>query len=138
SLKRLGTDYIDLYMLHRFPNPGIDIADTMQAMDRLVADGKVKNIGVCNLTVNRFKEAQKYTKNKIVCNQLHYSLECREIVDRGILQYCQDNDVLVVAWGPLSKGSLEKADILHEIAEKHQKTPYQVALNWLISQKNVV
>ncbi len=138
SLKRLGTDYLDLYLLHRYPERGIDIADTMRAMDRLVAEGIVKNIGVCNLTVNRFKEAQRHTQNKLVCNQLHYSLECREIVDRDILKYCQDNDILVVAWGPLSKGSLAKADILSELAEKYHKTPYQVALNWLLTQENVV
>lgn len=138
SLKRLGIDCLDLYLLHRFPDPGIDIKDTMRAMDKLVADGKVKNIGVCNLTVNRFKEAQKYTKNKLVCNQLHYSLDCREITDKGILQYCQDNDVMVIAWGPLSKGELEKADILQKMAQKYKKTPYQIAINWLLAQKNVV
>lgn len=138
SLKRLETEYVDLYLLHRYPDPGIDIKDTMRAMDKLVADGKVKNIGVCNLTINRFKEAQKHTKNKLVCNQLHYSLEQREIVDKGILKYCQENDVLVTAWGPLSKGALEKTEILQRMAEKYNKTQYQIALNWLISQDNVI
>lgn len=138
SLKRLQTDYIDLYMLHRCPDPGIDIKDTMRALDYLVERGLVKNIGVCNFTVNRLVEAQKHTKNKIVCNQVHYSLECREIVDKGVLEYCQSNDIMIVAWGPLSKGMLEKADILKKMAERYGKTPYQVALNWLISQKSVV
>lgn len=138
SLKRLNTDYVDLYLLHRYPEPGIDIAGTMRAMDELVAAGKVKNIGVCNMSVNRFREAQKHTKNPLVCNQVHYSLDTREIVERGVLQYSQDNDVMVVAWGPLSKGALEAAGILHEMAEKYKKTPYQIALNWLIYQQNVV
>jgi diketogulonate reductase-like aldo/keto reductase len=138
SLARLKTDYLDLYLLHRFPDVGTDIKDTMRAMNRLVDEGVVRNIGVCNMTVNRLKAAQAASSNKLVCNQLHYSLDCREIVDRGVLEYCQQNDVFVTAWGPLSKGALEDAVILHEMAQKYGKTPYQVALNWLITQQNVI
>jgi len=138
SLKRLKTDYLDLYMLHRYPEPGIPIEDTMRAMDYLVEQGLVRNIGVCNMSIGRFTEAQKHTKNKLVCNQLHYSLGCREIIERGVLQYSQENDVMVVAWGPLQKGTLDQATILTDIAKKYAKTAYQVALNWLITQQNVV
>ncbi|MDB5182560.1 MAG: hypothetical protein JWO47_344 [Candidatus Saccharibacteria bacterium] len=138
SLKRLGTEYLDLYLLHRFPDPGLDIKETMRAMDKLVADGKVKHIGVSNFTVPRLKAAQECTTNKIVCNQVHYSLEYREIVEKGVLEYCQENDIFIVAWGPLSKGALEDAEILHKMAEKYHKTPYQVALNWVLAQKNVI
>ncbi|MCA9327322.1 aldo/keto reductase [Candidatus Saccharibacteria bacterium] len=136
SLKRLNTDYLDLYMLHRAP--GHDTTEIMRALDRLVEQGVVRNIGACNFTVNRFVEIQTMTANKLVCNQVHYSLECREIVDKAVLQYCQENDVFVTAWGPLSKGALDTADILKEMAKKYEKTPYQVALNWLISQPNVI
>jgi diketogulonate reductase-like aldo/keto reductase len=138
SLKRLGTDYVDLYLLHRFPDPGIDIKDTMRAMDQLVSDGKVKNVGVCNMTINRLEETQKRTTNKIVCNQLHYSLQGREPEHKGVIKYCQDNDIFIVAWGPLQKGTLDNAPILKEMAQKYGKTPYQIALNWLICQQDVV
>lgn len=138
SLKRLQTSYLDLYLLHRFPEVGIDIQDTMGALDRLVEEGAVKYIGVCNMTVNRFRAAQACSANRLVCNQLHYSLACREITDRGILEYCQQNDVLVSAWGPLSKGTLDEAGVLKQIAAKYDRTPYQVALNWLIDQPNVI
>jgi len=138
SLKRLKTDYLDLYLLHRFPDSGTDIKDTMRAMDHLISNGKIRNIGVSNFTVNRLKAAQACTSNKIVCNQVHYSLDCREIVDKGILEYCQQNDVFIVAWGPLSKGAMDKAEILQDMAKKYKKTPYQIALNWVISQDNVV
>lgn len=138
SLKRLNVDYIDLYLLHRFPDPGINIAETMKAMDRLVEEKVVKNIGVCNMTINRLEAVQKHTKNKIVYNQLHYSLEVREAEKKGLVRFCQENDVFLSAWGPLSKGALQKADILDEIAKKYGKTPYQVAINWLISQTNVI
>jgi len=138
SLKRLGTDYLDLYIPHRFPEPGIDIADTMRALDWLVEQGMIKHIGFCNVTINRLAAAQKLTANKIVCNQLEYSLSYREAEARGIIDYCQQNDVFVVAWGPLQKGALEHGGILQEMAAKYDKTPYQIALNWLISQENVV
>jgi diketogulonate reductase-like aldo/keto reductase len=138
SLKRLDTDYLDLYLLHRYPEPGIPIAETMRALDYLVEQGLVKNIGVCNMTVNRFQEAQKHTANKLVCNQLHHSLQVREAEQLGVIDFCQQNDVLITAWGPLEKGALDDGGILQTIAEKYDKTPYQVAINWLINQPNVV
>ena len=138
SLKRLKTDYLDLYLLHRYPEPGTPIAETMKAIDSLVDSGRVKNIGVCNMSVNRLKEVQKHSKHPIVCNQVHYSLAMREIVDRGVLEYCQKSNIAIVAWGPLQKGQLEHADILKSLGTKYDKTPYQIALNWLISQEGVV
>jgi diketogulonate reductase-like aldo/keto reductase len=125
-------------MLHRFPDPGIDIADTMRAMDELVRLGKVKNIGVCNMTQRRFSETQKLTVNPIVCNQLHYNVQYREVEERGLLHQAQTDDIMLVAWRPLQKGLLPDASILNELATKYGKTPTQVAINWLVSQKNVV
>lgn len=138
SLERMGLDYVDLYLLHRFPAPGIDIADTMRAMDELVENGLVKNIGVCNMTPNRFDETQKLTKNKLVCNQVHYNVQYREIEDKKVLEHSQENDVMLVAWRPLQKGILPETTLLKELAEKYGRTPTQIAINWLISQKNVV
>ena len=138
SLERIGLDYVDLYLLHRFPEPGIDIADTMRAMDELVEQGLVKNIGVCNMTPHRFNEVQKLTKNKLVCNQVHYNVQYREDEDKGVLKHCQENDVMLVAWRPLQKGILPESALLEELAKKYDKTPVQIAINWLISQDNVV
>lgn len=138
SLKRIGTNYIDLYLLHRYPMPGISIADTMRAMDELVAQGVVKNIGVCNLTPGRFDEVQRHTKNKLVCNQVHYNVQYREIEAWGVLKYAQEHDVMVVAWRPVQKGLLPDTQLIKGIAEKYRKTPTQIAVNWLVSQRNVV
>ncbi len=138
SLKRIGTDYIDLYILHRYPEIGIPIQETMRAMDELVKQGVVKNIGVSNFSVNRFKEAQKHTQNKIVCNQVHYNVQYREMEDKGVLKYCQANDVLLVAYRPLQKGLLEPTKLIDELAKKYNKTPTQIVINWLISQDHVV
>lgn len=137
SLDRMGLDYVDLYLLHRFPAPGIDIADTMRAMDELVEQGLVKHIGVCNMTPRRFDEIQKLTKNKLVCNQVHYNVRYREVEDKDVLAHAQQNDLMLVAWRPLQNGMLGESDLLNELAQKYGKTPTQIALNWLVSQKNV-
>lgn len=138
SLKRLGTDYLDLYLLHSYPEPGIDIAQTMKAMDYLVESEKVKNIGVCNMSVDQLKEVQSCVKHPIVCNQVHYSLAYREIVSSGVLDYCQKNSIAIIAWGPLQTGMLVHTDMLKRLSAKYNKTPYQIALNWLIYQTGVV
>lgn len=138
SLKRLGTDYIDLYMLHTFPEKGKPITETMRAMTGLVDQGLIKHIGVSNLTIDRFKAAQDATPHKIVCNQLHYNVQFRETEHRGILEYSQKNDIFVVAWKPVQRGELPQANILNELAQKYNKTWRQVAINWLTSQDHVV
>lgn len=138
SIKRLKTDYVDLYILHRFPDPGIDIKETMRAMNELFAQGLIKNIGVSNLTPARFAEAQKYAKSKIVCNQVHYNVEYRQIEKRGVLEQCQEEDVMLVAWRPVQKGTLAHISLLEELAKKYDKTPLQIAINWIISQDHVV
>jgi diketogulonate reductase-like aldo/keto reductase len=137
SLKRLKTDYIDLYLLHRYPAAGISAADTMSAMDYLVEQGLVRNIGVSNMTCAQFSELQGLTQHKLVCNQVHYNIQERAVVEQGIVQYCQDNDVILVAWRPLEKGNLH-VELLAALAKKYDKTPAQIAINWLVSQKNVV
>ena len=138
SLKRLGTDYLDLYMMHSFPEPDKPITEVMRALNELADQGVIKNIGASNFTVNRFKAAQAASAHKIVCNQLHYNVKFREPEYREILNYCQESDVLLVAWKPLQRGGLSEANILDEMAIKYGKTWRQVAINWLISQQNVV
>lgn len=138
SLNRIKTDYIDLYLLHRYPERGIDIADTFKAMDELVDRGVVKHIGVCNMTPNRFKEAQSHTQNKLVCNQVHYNVRYREVEDKGVLKHAQENDTMLVAWRPLQKGILPETKLINELASKYGKTTNQIAINWLVSQQNVV
>lgn len=138
SLTHLGTDYLDLFMLHRFPEPGISIAETMRAFDRLADEGSIRHIGVCNLTIKRFQAVQDLTSRKVVCNQLEYNLRVRESEARGIIEYCQLNDVFVVAWGPLGIGPLQRGGLLDQVAVQYGKTARQIALNWLVSQPNVV
>jgi diketogulonate reductase-like aldo/keto reductase len=145
SLSRLKTNYIDLYLIH-WPNPGIPLEETMRAMDYLVEQGMTRFIGVSNFGVDDIKEAQKYSKNKIVANQIKYNLLVRargglnNSIESDIVPYCQENNILVIAYEPLAKGKLIKQDyrILDEISHKYNKTRAQIAINWLISQMNVI
>jgi diketogulonate reductase-like aldo/keto reductase len=137
SLKRLQTSYLDLYLLHRYPN--MQLAEAMSALDTLKKDGLIKHIGISNFTLEHLKKAQGYTKNKIVATQIHYNLAYREAEKSGVLKYCQDNDVMVIAWRPLQKGMLLTTNaLLDTLCQKYKKTPAQIALHWLLSQKNVV
>lgn len=139
SLKRLQTDYLDLYLIHS-PSMEIPIEDTLKALDKLVEDGLVKNIGVSNFSTERLVEAQKHSRNKIVVNQVYYNLIMREPEHEGLLSYCQENDIFLEAFRPLEKGVfLAQPDpIFDPLSKKYGKTPAQIAINWLISQQNVV
>ena len=141
SLKELGTDHIDLYQLH-WPSSDIPIGETMGAMDRLVKEGKVRHIGVSNFSVAQLQAAQDATANRIVANQVRYSLEDRDI-ERDILPYCQANNVTIIAYSPLAGGMAKiRASLgdgrLERVAESTGKTEAQVALNWSISRENVM
>lgn len=139
SLKRLQTDYLDLYLIHH-PNDEIPIKKTMRAFDRIKNEGLVKNIGVSNFNVRKLKDLQSVTDNKIIVNQCHYNLIFREPEKNGILEYCQKNDIIFISWQPIQNGFFAENinSIMKEMCEKYHKTPIQVAINWLISQPSVV
>ncbi len=137
SLKRLRTDWIDLYLIHR-PNPAIPLRETVAAMEELVEQKKVNYIGVSYFDVDQMDETRRYLKkNEIVVNQLPYNLLERDI-EKETLPYCLDNNITVMAYWPLATGKLAKDEYLAAIGRKYGKTPAQVAINWLISHKNVI
>jgi diketogulonate reductase-like aldo/keto reductase len=139
TLERLQTHYLDLYLIHA-PNPEVPIEETMGAMNEAVRQGLVKHIGVSNFTAEQLKQAQAVTSNKIVCNQVYYNLTFRLPEKDGLLDYCQNNDVILNAWRPVEKGVLAQAgiNILDQMSVKYGKTPAQIAINWLVSQTNVI
>lgn len=138
SLKRLKTDYINLYLIH-WPNPLAPMKNVISAFDKLVDNGLVRFIGVSNFSVKQLKAAQKYSKNKIVTNQVHYSLLHRG-PENELLKICQDEKIILTAYSPLEQGRLiyNKFTALSEIAKKYGKTPTQVALRWLIEKPQVI
>jgi len=140
SLKRLNTSYLDLYLTHRQNPPDISYKETMKAMDTLVDEGLVNNIGFCNYRISDIQEAQSYAKHKMVAAQMHYNLKIREVEKKKILNYCQKNDIMFIAWRPIQQGAMVNnlPKIVQEIMKKYNKTASQIAINWLISQENVV
>jgi len=167
SLRRLETDVIDLYQIH-WPNPLIPIGHTMKAMERLVRDGKVRHIGVCNFSLRRLIKAQEALKSEeIVSNQVKYNMIERD-AEKELLPYAEKNKITIIAYSPLAQGLLtgkygprnKPRDyvrrinilfddenlrrlqplilLLREIAAKKGKTPSQIALNWLIKRPEVI
>ena len=143
SLGRLETHYIDLYQV-LWPNPRIPIAETMKAMEKLVEEGKVRQIGVSNFSVEQTREAQEsLSRNSLASNQVEYSLVERSI-EEDLLPYCAREHVTVIAYSPVARGHIpgngreERWGILDSIASKYGKTRTQVALNWLTCKEPVV
>ena len=146
SLNRLGTDYIDLYQVH-WPSSRVPIGETMQAMEDLVDQGKVRYIGVSNFSTHELQEAQNsMTKYRIVANQVLYNLAERHI-ERELLAYCRETGVMIVAYTPLDSGALagkpllrrrQASSVLEKIATETGKTRAQVALNWCLSRDGVI
>lgn len=137
SLERLNTNYVDLYLVHA-PNPQIPLKDTTQAMEFLLENEMIRNIGVSNFTKDLIEEAQSYTNYKIVNNQIYYNLGIRGHEVQGTLEYCQKNDILVTAYRPIEKGEFIENELLKELGLKYNKTPLQVALNWVMGKPNMV
>ncbi|HUG34555.1 MAG TPA: aldo/keto reductase [Anaerolineales bacterium] len=137
SLRRLKTDYIDIYLIH-WPRAGIKYDETFRAMNKLVRDGKVKHLGVSNFNLKLLKQVQELSETPIVTNQVPYSLADRSYVRNGVIEYCQQKDILVMAYEPVDKGNLRSNKTHEAIAKAHNATIFQIALAWLVSQPRVV
>jgi len=142
SLRRLRTDYIDLYQLHR-PNGTVPLGETLGAMEEAVDAGKVRFIGVSNFSLAQLQQAQAtMRRHPIVSNQVRYNLIDRAIGD-DLLPYCQSHRVTVIAYSPLARGFQHIADcdrdgVLTRLAGATGRTAVQVALNWCVAQPGVV
>lgn len=137
SLRRLNMDYIDLYLIH-WPGTRVNYEESFRALNKLVHDGKVKHLGVSNFNVKLLKQVQSLSETPIVNNQVPYSISDRSYVKNGVLEYCQQNDILLTAYSPVDEGRLKVDTVLRSIAEAHEATPYQIALAWLTSQPRVI
>lgn len=102
SLKKLKTDYIDLYQIH-WPDPTTPIQETMEAVDQLIKEGKVRYAGVCNYSVEQMIEAEKYIN--LVSNQVHYSMVYRDI-EKDLIPHTVKNNKSILAYSPLERGLL--------------------------------
>jgi diketogulonate reductase-like aldo/keto reductase len=138
SLRRLQLDYIDLYLVHWPGRPGTNYTETFRALNELVHAGKVKHLGVSNFKLRLLKQAQQLSETPILTDQVPYRLPDRTYVENGVVDYCQQNDILVTAYSPVKFRNLPVNKTIQAIADAHSSTPYQIALAWLVAQSRVI
>jgi pyridoxine 4-dehydrogenase len=134
SLRRLRLERIDLYQLHR-PDPNVPYEESIGALKELQDDGKIRHIGVSNVSLEQLEQARGLVE--VVTVQNRYNLTDRHSED--VLDACEQAGIGFIPWFPLSTGSLaEPGGELDEIARDHDATPAQVALAWLLARSPVM
>lgn len=126
SLDRLGTSYLDLYLVHW---PREQTHETWRAIERLYAEGAVRAIGVCNHLEYHLEALLSVAEVAPMVDQyeMHPWLQ-----QPSLRRYCEAHDIVVEAWAPLMKGRVAEEPALVEIAARHGKSPAQVAIRWLL------
>jgi diketogulonate reductase-like aldo/keto reductase len=136
SLKRLKTDYLDLYLLHW--RGSVPLAETLSAFQTLRESGKIRNYGVSNFDARDMKEAIELPfGDGIVTNQVLYNLTRRGI-ERDLLPWCRDRGIPIMAYSPIEQGRILNNRILKEIAREREATPARVAIAWLLHHPDVI
>jgi len=133
SLKKLKTGFVDLLLIH-WPEPGVPVSETEKAMNELQSEGRVRHIGVSNFSITEIREAMEVSQTPVLTSQVHYD-PFRD--QNAMVEFCQENGVMLTAYSPLAKGRAADSSFLREIGEKYGKSAVQVTLRWLIQQKNV-
>jgi len=136
SLKRLATDRIDLYLLHwRGAEP---LAETVAGFEALVAAGKIRQWGVSNFDADDMAElARLPAGGRVATNQVLYNLGRRGI-EWDLLPWCRARRIPIMAYSPLDQGAILSKRALKAVAARHDATPAQVALAWLLRQDDVM
>ncbi|MDR3519168.1 MAG: aldo/keto reductase [Azospirillaceae bacterium] len=136
SLQRLGTDHIDLYLLHW--RGGIGLGETLAAFETLQRDGKIRHWGVSNFDRADLTELTALPGgDRVASNQVLYNL-VRRGIEFDLSPWCRQRAIPVMAYSPVEQGRLLKEPALHRIADRHGVTPAQIALAWLLHQDGVI
>lgn len=134
SLRRLGLDYLDLYLIHH-PSDAVPLEETLAGMQALVDQGKTRFIGVSNFSVSLLERSRENAGAPIFTNQVKYHPFHHQ---DDLLQYCQAEGILLTAYSPLARGRVLGDQTLKEIGNHYDKTPAQVVLRWLVQQERVI
>ena len=129
SLKKLKTDYVDLYLVH-WPVKGQYI-ETWQAMEAIYDQGKARAIGVSNFMVHHLKDLIQNCQILPMVNQVEFH---PYLIQPHLLEFCQRQQIQLEAWGPLMKGNFEEVKELGLLAEKYNKSPSQILVRWDLQQ----
>ena len=136
SLRRLGTDYIDLYLLHwigRYP-----FSETVRALVELQQEGKIRQWGMSNLDVADMEHILSLPHGKeCAVNQVLYNLRDRGI-EYDLIPWSEQHHIPVMAYTPLGEGRLRNHKTLVEIARRHNATPTQIILAWVMRTQHVI
>lgn len=130
SLEKLGTDYLDLYLIH-WPNPAISVRETMSAMATLTDRGWVRNVGVSNFSAYQLSCAQHVSSVDIAVNQIefHPLFQRPDLVD-----YCRETDTVIQASAPLGRTEVFDHPLVQELADTYEKSPPQIILKWEVER----
>jgi predicted oxidoreductase len=131
SLNMLGTDYVDLLLIHR-PDPLLDPEEVAEAFGLLKQNGKVLHFGVSNFSKDHFEMLQSYLPFPLVTNQIELSLNYLNPIFDGTLDIMLKHRVSPMAWSPLGGGKLMKSDNLWSKKESYKCTESQLSLAWLL------
>jgi diketogulonate reductase-like aldo/keto reductase len=137
SLQRLGTEYLDLYLIH-WPSDTVPLEDTFDGLNRLVQVGKVRFLGVSNFGLPLLARARELADTPILTDQVPYSYWDRSYAENGLLAYCQSADIILTAYSPLKRAPRQGDAELMRQARAHKITIQQVAIAWLCSQPRVI
>ncbi len=132
SRDRLRMDPIDLYQFHR-PDPDTPFEESVHTLAELKDEGLVRHVGLSNVSVDQLDRAREIVEIATVQNQ--YNIANRE--DEAVLEACEDAGIGFIPWYPLAAGELDDVEGIEEIAQRHDATPYQIALAWLLGHSDV-
>lgn len=135
SLRRIGIESIDLYLLHWRGN--IPLAETFEAFTRLQSEGKIRAFGVSNFDTDDMDEAFAISAGRIATDQILYNLT-RRSVEHDLLPWCRNHHVPVMAYSPVEQGRLLHNRKLAAIAGRRNATPAQIAITWLLAQPGII
>lgn len=134
AVEALGIGTVDLLLIH-WPNLDVPLEETIDALNRTVADGLTRHIGVANFTSAMVDEASAMSSRPLVCNQVEYH---PFLSQDDVLAACRRNDMAMIAYSPIGQGGdVLGHPVIRETAERHGKSPAQIVLRWEIEQDMV-
>jgi len=131
SLRRLGTEYLDLLLIH-WPSEEVPLEETLEAMSALREEGRIRHLGVSNFPPSWLARADEAAP--VVCDQVEYH---PLLSQERLLESVRERGLALVAYSPLAHGLVAKEKALTEIGREHDKSAAQVALRWLLQQDAV-